>query len=88
MVRGIGRWTPPIVFVGGWLIGVTGTYLSVRKARKGWLLADARCIKQMVKRVATSGAGGGGSSGFSAIIVCEYEYAGVKYRVTPKITRR
>jgi RNA polymerase sigma factor (sigma-70 family) len=86
MVRNIGGLTPPIVFVGGWVIGVTGTYLCARKARKGWLLADARCIKQMVKRVATSGAGGGGSSGFSAIIVCEYEYAGVKYRVTPKIT--
>ena len=84
MVRSIGGWTPPIVFVGGWVIGVTGTYLCARKARKGWLLADARCIKQMIKRVATSGAGG--SSGFSAIIVCEYEYAGVKYRVTPKIT--
>ncbi len=85
MVRKVGGWIAPATFLGGWVFGVMGSYLAFRNVRKGWLFTDARCIKQIVKVVGTSG-GNGASHGFSAIVICEYEYAGVKYRVTPRIT--
>ncbi len=92
-VRGVGGaygWIPPVMVVGALIFGAIGSYLIARQVRKGWLLTDARCIKQMVKLVATSGGAGGGTgggrTGYSAIVICEYEYAGVKYRVTPRIT--
>jgi hypothetical protein len=41
----------------------------------------------VAKYVATGGgSAGGGGGGYTCIVICEYEYAGVKYRVTPRVT--
>jgi RNA polymerase sigma factor (sigma-70 family) len=88
MFRKVGGWKAPMIFLAGMALAVIGKYLTVRKVRRGWLLTDARYIKHVMKYVATGGGGGGsgGGGGYSCIVICEYEYAGVKYRVTPKVT--
>ncbi len=84
------HWVAPVIFLAGMAIGIIGNYFTVRQVRKGWLLTDARYIKHITKYVGTSGGGAGsapgGGGGYTCIVICEYEYAGVKYRLTPRIT--
>jgi hypothetical protein len=86
MFQRVGGWKAPVIFLAGMVLAVIGKYLTVRKVRNGWLLTDALCIKHVMKYVATGGGGAGGGGGYTCILICEYEYAGIKYRVTPRVT--
>ena len=85
MVRGAGayadRWKAPVIFLAGFVLGVMGSHLRTRQERKRWLPAVARCLKHVVKWM-----GEGRYGGYVCIAICEYEYAGIKYRVTPMTT--
>ena len=71
------QWTALIV---GGLIVMFGSLLySARKKRADWVKLPARCIDREMGK----GIGRGGKPVWSFRILCEFEYDGREYRVTP-----
>ncbi|HET7626500.1 MAG TPA: hypothetical protein VFM25_14685, partial [Verrucomicrobiae bacterium] len=72
----------------GLLLAFFGTWFKARRKRKGWELVNARCVDRELKKihlVVNSGDGSHGSWGWFWRMICEYEYHGQTYRVTPEI---
>ena len=66
------------------LIVSVGFWLKARSEREGWDVASGRCIDREVRKILTMNQG---HSGWTWVprIVCEYNYLGTKYRVTPTV---
>jgi hypothetical protein len=66
---------------------LAGVWLKARYERQGWDVASARCVdRELQKILVPAGAGRAGSSWVWVWrIVCEFEYLGIPYRVTPAV---
>jgi hypothetical protein len=66
------------------LIVLGGFWLKARSEREGWDIASGRCVDREIRKLLTLA---GGHSGWIWVwrIVCEYDYLGIKYRVTPTV---
>jgi len=64
-----------------------GAWLKARVIRQDWDIARGRCVDRELQKVwmPTSTASTGGHWGWFWRIVCEYEYLGIPYRVTPEV---
>jgi len=72
--------------VTGWIAALIGSWLKARKHRQNWGIAYGHCIDREVKRVwGSDGEHSGGE--WSCRVVCEYEHAGMRRRVTPALAR-
>jgi hypothetical protein len=74
-----------IVAVSGWLVGLLGVWLKARVVRLDWDVAPARCVDRELRKAWVVGSKGSGSWGWFWRIVCQYEYLGIPYRVTPAV---
>jgi hypothetical protein len=83
------RYVGPGVIVAGvsFLIMLCGVWLKARGERRGWDVALARCVdRELQQALIPSSSGHGGSTRvWMWRIVCEYEYLGIPYRVTPEV---
>jgi hypothetical protein len=61
-----------------------GLWLMARQKRRGWKIVYGRCVDREIKQVYSPN---GEHSGWvwDLRIVCEYEFGGKTYRVTPKV---
>jgi hypothetical protein len=76
---------PGLIIAGiSFSIVLVGFWLKARSEREGWDIASGRCIDREIRKVWAAGEGGGGWI-WVWRIVCEYNYAGIKYRVTPTV---
>lgn len=71
-----------IVAVSSWVVALCAYWLKVRMVKLDWDFAPARCVDREVKKVRAPNVGGGWT--WMWRIVCEYEYLGIPYRVTPE----
>jgi hypothetical protein len=64
-----------------------GIWLKARGERQGWDVAPGRCVDRELRKVWIPAPVGssGGSWGWLWRIVCEYEYIGIPYHVTPEV---
>jgi hypothetical protein len=65
--------------VGSLLLAFFGVWLKARRKRKDWEIESARCVDRELKKVRLPK----GGEGWYWRIVCEHEFHGEKYRVTP-----
>src|ERR1017187_1963106 len=73
-----------IIMVASWLLGLCGLWLKTRRERAGWDVAPARCVDRELLKVWIS-LSHGSSRGWLWRIICDYEYLGIPYRVTPNV---
>jgi hypothetical protein len=63
-----------------------GVWLKARVVRQGWDVAPGRCVDRELQKVwIPAGVNTGGHWGWFWRIICEYEYLGIPYRVTPEV---
>jgi hypothetical protein len=64
-----------------------GALLKARVVRQGWDVAPGRCVDRELQKVwmPVGAANVGGHWGWFWRIICEYEYLGIPYRVTPEV---
>jgi hypothetical protein len=74
-----------IIAVLSFSIVLVGFWLKSRSDREGWDVASGRCVDREIRKLWTQS--GGHSSGWIWVwrIICEYDYVGIKYRVTPTV---
>jgi hypothetical protein len=73
-----------ILAVASWGVAMGGYWLKARGERQDWDVAPGRCVDRELRKVRLVGRGGG-QWGWLWRIVCEYEYLGIPYRVTPEV---
>lgn len=74
-----------LIAVSSWLIAWVVAWANQRWGdRPLWDVAQGRCVDRELRKVLLS-AHGGGRWGWAMRIVSEYEYLGIRYRVTPEI---
>jgi hypothetical protein len=68
------------IAIGSWLFGLFALWLKARFNRRGWEVGTANCVDRELQKVFT-----GKGNAWEWRIVCEYEFRGEKYRVTPSV---
>jgi len=72
------------VAVGSLAFGLFGIWFKTRRQEQGWQVVPGRCVDRELRKVLVPSSHGS-SDGWYWRIVCEYEYHGQKYRVTPNV---
>lgn len=72
------------VVVGSLAFALFGIWFKARRQEQGWQVVPGRCVDRELRKVLVS-SGHGSSDGWYWRVVCEYEYNGQKYRVTPNV---
>lgn len=67
------------------LIVLVGFWLKSRSDREGWDVAYGRCVDREIRKLWTQSGGHGSGWIWVWRIVCEHDYVGIKYRVTPTV---
>ena len=73
-----------MIAVLGFVVLFGGALLKARVVRQGWDVAPGRCIDRELQKVWLPDSSSGHWGWFWRII-CEYEYLGIPYRVTPEV---
>lgn len=73
-----------ILGVSSWVVALLCYWLKARLVRLDWDVAQGRCVDRELRKVRMDGPDGGGWGWFWRI-VCQYEYLGIPYRVTPEV---
>jgi hypothetical protein len=68
--------------VGSLLLAFFGIWFQARRQRKDWEVETARCVDRELQKFRLPK---GGGWGWFWRIVCEYEFHGEKFRVTPNV---
>jgi hypothetical protein len=68
-------------------VALCGCWLKARYQVQGWDVAPGRCVDRELRKVwlSTGMGSSGGGWGWIWRIVCQYEYLGIPYRVTPEV---
>jgi hypothetical protein len=75
--------TRGLVFaIASWLLALFGWWLKNREVKMDWDVAPARCVDRELGKIPPASPGGGCSWAWR--LVCEYDYLGIPYRVTPE----
>ena len=76
-----------ILAVLSFVVMLGGAWLKARVVRQGWDVASGRCVDRELQKIwmPAGVVNAGGHWGWFWRIVCEYEYLGIPYRVTPEI---
>lgn len=75
-------WPGVIVAVGSWLAALGALWLKNQMVRLDWDVAPGRCVDRELQKVPV---GRGRQWNWCWRFVCEYEYLGIYYRVTPEM---
>ena len=73
-----------VVAVSSLAVAFGGAWLKERRVRLDWDFAPGHCVDRELQKVWIQ-QGAGGHWGWFWRIVCEYEYLGIRYRVTPEV---
>ncbi len=76
-----------MIAVLSFVVALGGAWFKARVVRQGWDVASGRCVDRELQKVwiPAGAANAGGHWGWFWRIVCEYEYLGIPYRVTPEV---
>ena len=76
-----------MVAVLSFVVLLCGIWLRARVVRQGWDVASGRCVDRELRKawIPAGVANAGGHWGWFWRIICEYEYLGIPYRVTPEV---
>ena len=75
-------WAGLTVAVSSWLVALGGWWLKNRKVGLDWDVAPGRCVDRELQKILVPR---GGQWNWCWRLVCEYEYLGIRYRVTPEM---
>lgn len=73
-----------IVAGSSWVVALCSYWFKARMVRLDWDVARARCVDRELRKVWIAGPHGG-NWGWIWRIVCQYEYLGIPYHVTPMV---
>jgi len=76
-----------MIAVLGFVVLFGGAWLKARVVRQDWDVASGRCVDRELQKIwiPRGAANAGGHWAWFWRIICEYEYLGVRYRVTPEV---
>ena len=68
------------LMIPSWLVLMSSIWFKARQDKRGWEVAEGRCLDRELRKVRSDG-------GWTWVwrIFCEYEHLGITYRVTPVI---